>query len=287
MESYHLKIKAPAKINYFLEIEGLRNDDYHEIVVIFQTISLFDELFFEEKEGDIEVFTDSEDLQEPGRNLIYKAASLLRRLKSVERGAKIFLRKNIPIGAGLGGGSSDAACVLTGLSILWGLDPEDPILLECAQKLGADVPFFLSGGTALGRGRGDIISPLEMEKKPDLPILLVCPDFRISSADAYKLWDEENCSSRGEGPEQLVNAFFRNDLNGMANNVFNDFEKPVTRHYPVIKEIKKALLKEGAMAALMSGSGSAVYGIFDNPEKIDRVSKTMKFPGRIIKTKTI
>ena len=287
IDKFEFNLQAPAKINYILEILDRREDGYHEINTVYQTISFYDHLYFQETNRDIEVLTDSEDLQDPLSNLVFKTASLVARMKNVNKGARIFLRKNIPIEAGLGGGSSDAACTLKGLNRLWKLNLSEQELNNYAVQIGADVPFFLRGGLAIGKGKGEKITPISRGMRPRFPILLICPALKISSAEAYSGWDEKGYFSRGKGLDGFMKSLYRRNLRGMAENLFNDFETLIIKRNPIIQTIKNSLVKFGALGALMSGSGSSVYGIFENLD-LDggTLEKLMKL-GRVIKATTI
>lgn len=287
MEKYDFKLIAPAKINYYLKINGLRKDGYHDIVTVFQTISLYDQLSFAESPRKIEVATDHEELQNIESNLVFQAAELLRKVKKVEKGARIFLEKSIPMGSGLGGGSSDAAFTLKGLNRLWNLKLSDDDLLKMSGKLGADVSFFLKGGVAVGKGKGDRIYPVSVGMKPRLPLLLVCPPFKISSKEAYAMWDEAGIPSGAKGPDEFMRALYTRSFSGITDHLFNDFEQVIGKKFPVILEIKNLLLEKGAQAALMTGSGSVVYGIFRDEASVDRVKDSFTKFGEIIKATTI
>lgn len=287
MDKYDFKLIAPAKINYYLKILGLRKDGYHDIVTVFQTISLYDQLSFAESPRKIEVVTDDEELQDTEGNLVFQAAELLRKVKKVEKGARIFLEKSIPKGSGLGGGSSDAAYTLKGLNRLWNLKLSDDDLLKMSGKLGADVSFFLKGGVAVGKGKGDRIYPVSVGMKPRLPILLVCPPFKVSSKEAYAMWDKAAIPSMAKGPDEFMRALYTRSFSGITDHLFNDFEPVISKQYPVIGQIKNLLLEKGAQAALMTGSGSVVYGIFRDEASIDRVKDNFTQFGEIIKATTV
>jgi 4-diphosphocytidyl-2-C-methyl-D-erythritol kinase len=287
MSQNQLKMKAPAKINYVLEIGAKRKDGFHEINTVFQTISLYDELTFSESARDIEVQTDSDSLRETEKNLVFKAAALLRRVKNVNRGAKIELKKNIPIGSGLGGGSSDAACTLRGLNKIWNLNLNETDMISYASQLGADVPFFLKGGVATGKGKGEKLSNVGAGMKPRLPIVVICPPFGISTAEVYKIWDQENYTSRGKGLDEFMRALYKKDMRSIATALYNDFEDLVIKKHPIIAEVKLALMKTGALGSLMSGSGSAVYGIFPDERSADNAVEILGSQGNALKAFTV
>jgi 4-diphosphocytidyl-2-C-methyl-D-erythritol kinase len=267
-----IRIPAFAKINLRLDILGQRPDSYHELRTIFQTISLQDELRLRESKASgisLNIHGNASLSSEPVRNnLVYKAVEVLRRELGVRSGVEMFLRKKIPAGRGLGGGSSDAAAALRGYLQLTRRAISVPRLMQIAASLGADVPFFLFGGRALGIGRGDEIYPL-----PDIPkltLLVVSPaDILVPTPDAYrwlkapaltktrsasKLW--EFCSLCWSSP-----ASAGTQKSGLSN----DFERPVFQRHPRLAQIKRALLQRGATEASLAGSGSAVFGVFPSP----------------------
>ena len=267
-----IRIPAFAKVNLRLDILGKRPDTYHELRTILQTISLHDELLLRQsKASGIRLHIQGNDalsLEPVRKNLVYKAVDLLRRELEVRSGVEIEIRKKIPAGRGLGGGSSDAAAALRGYLRLTGRTVPVPRLMAIAASLGADVPFFLFGGRALGIGRGDEIYPL-----PDIPrlaMLVVAPeDIHVPTPDAYrwlkapaltktrsasKLW--EFCSLCWSSPASAGTQEI-----GLSN----DFERRVFQRHPRLAQIKRELLQRGATEASLAGSGSAVFGVFPSP----------------------
>ena len=191
------------------------------------------------------------------------------------------------MGAGLGGGSSDAAYALKGLANLWNLKLSDNELMQIASRLGADVSFFIKGGIAMGKGKGDVVHQIGGAMKPHLHILLVQPPFKISTAEAYKLWDEKSGRSGSPGSDHFMNALSSRSFTKLTGNLYNDFEPVMIDKHPVIGEIKQALLDNGAAGALMTGSGSVVFGIFRNEEKIDEIRSNFEKFGETTKVFTI
>ena len=255
-----LTLPSFAKINLHLEILGKRPDGYHELFTVFQTVSLCDELTFEDAERGIELVMNGLPLPQGDKNLVVRAANALRSATGIDRGAKIGLRKRIPVGGGLGGGSSNAAVTLIGLSKLWKLQTSESDLDRIASHLGSDVPFFLKGGTAFGTGRGEII-----ENMDDFPLrvaLIVSPRLHVSSATAYAGLNAPNLTNTGSN--RILNVSRAADLT--CEDLKNDFEKTIFARFPEIGRAKDRLLELGAENALMSGSGASVFGIFDNEE---------------------
>jgi 4-diphosphocytidyl-2-C-methyl-D-erythritol kinase len=276
-----VRIPALAKINLRLEVIGKRPDDYHELRTIFQTISLQDEIRLKStrKPGiTLKVLGNASLSSEPiEKNLVHRAVCLLRQELMLADGVAIELRKVIPAGRGLGGGSSDAAAALIGyLRLMKKQLPREP-LFELAAALGADVPFFLEGGRALGIGRGDEIYPL-----PDisrLSLLVVSPrSIHVPTPDAYRWLDSPQLNPLQTSAPQLTNSagnprlyrFCALAWSLQGSPLRNEFEEAVFQQHPRLAEIKRDLLQNGASEALLAGSGSAVFGVFPSPAKARR-----------------
>jgi 4-diphosphocytidyl-2-C-methyl-D-erythritol kinase len=249
-----------AKVNLNLRVLGRREDGFHEIVTILQTISLHDTLTFEHSDKGIELTCDDPDVPLDGTNLIIKAAKALRAEFGGADGARIELKKRIPIGGGLGGGSSNAAVTLIGLLRLWSLDVSGEKITGIAATLGADVPFFLRGGSARATGSGTTIEALH-----DLtlgPMVVVTPDVRVSTRDAYANLGVASLTT-DDAERILLNYCFEAET---LDDTVNDFEKTVFAAFPEIANVKTRLIELGAVKAMMSGSGASVFGIFENEE---------------------
>ena len=261
-----IRIPAFAKINLRLHILGKRPDGYHELRTIFQTISLHDELRLRPARHpgiSLHILGSQSLSREPVRkNLVYAAVDALRRELKIRSGVEIELRKTVPAGRGLGGGSSDAAAALRGYLRLINRILPDHRLMEIAAALGADVPFFLFGGRALGIGRGDEIYPL-----PDIakqPLLIVSPrDIHVPTSDAYR-WLKASTLTKNAATPKLF-KFCSLCWSAQESGLSNDFEAPVFRRHPRLAAIKGELLRRGATEASLAGSGSAVFGIFPSP----------------------
>jgi 4-diphosphocytidyl-2-C-methyl-D-erythritol kinase len=269
-------VPAFAKVNLRLEILGRRTDGYHELRTVFQSLTLHDSLhlvFTARREIELSVAGDPALAAAPVRNnLVWRALSTLRRELKLPRGIRAELRKRIPAGRGLGGGSSDAAAALVGLLRLTGRRIALGRLLEIAAELGADVPFFLFGGRALGVSRGDEIYPL-----PDLPrraVLVVSPlHLTVNTRDAYA-WLGRRLTTRAVAPK--LSAFCALCWSPRGSGLGNDFEAAVFRRHPRLARIRRALLEQGAAEAALAGSGSAVFAVFRNPAQARRAAR--KFP---------
>jgi 4-diphosphocytidyl-2-C-methyl-D-erythritol kinase len=260
-----LQLKAPAKINWFLSVLGKREDGYHNILSLMQCVSIYDNLMFEHSDT-LEV---ASDLDIPlDNNLVYRAASLLKQYTSCKKGAKITLYKNIPVSAGLGGGSSDAAYTLSGLNRLWGLGLSDRELSAIGLEIGSDVPFFLNGSCALIKGRGEKVVPLRLDNSA-IVLLLIKPEISVSTAWTYAYFDKLDSSKLTKKPIDIklfCQAFMNRDFASLKVSLNNDLEKVVIGRYPVVGEIKKRLSENGAIISSMTGSGPTVFGVFESKE---------------------
>lgn len=271
-----LKYKAYAKVNLALEVLGLRPDGYHEVQTVLQTVSLADELTFQLAEG-LSVSTDHPAVPNDERNLVLRAGQALQQKFGLHRGARVAIKKRIPVGGGLGGGSSDAACALVALSRLWGLSPSSNELKEIAGTLGSDVPFFLRGGTCLGKGRGELLEPLS--PLPPCFLALAFPGFGVSTAWAYKNLKDQGSGAltkKGECIKIIVSFLKSSDLVGVTRSLFNRLEGAVFPAYPKLAALKEAFLRVGAGGALLSGSGSTVYGLFEEQRREEALASEIE-----------
>jgi 4-diphosphocytidyl-2-C-methyl-D-erythritol kinase len=264
-----MRLQAFAKINLGLHVVGKRPDGYHDIESIFHQINLNDELeMVQNDEGD--VFTsDSSELVSDNSNLCVRAVHVLRDLTGVHTGVEINLKKRIPIAAGLGGGSADAAAVLKGLKKLWTLDVTDEDLETVSATLGSDVPFFLRGGTAYATGRGEKLRPFEVS----IPywILVVTPPIHVSTTWAYTHLTIDEGLRRANLPDLLRAGMAQPGL--LREKLRNEFEPVVFAAHPEVRRIKENLLDGGAQVALMSGSGSTIFGLFSEQGPAERIAK--------------
>ena len=276
-----ITLNAPAKINWFLEIEGKRPDGYHEISTVFQTLELADRVTLTktEKPGFV-VETDSDEIPTDGNNIAVRAAERLFRKYHLDGRLKIRLEKNIPVRAGLGGGSSDAAAVLLGVSRLYDLDLPEETLVRTGADLGADVPFFFEGGTAFGSGIGEWLIPLSDTGSVDL--LLVKPEEGVSTKEIYEEYD---LSPVARMEKRRIPAYFtdrkKNSVIALSAALYIAFEPVTEKKVPAIAAIRASLLKNGAIGALMSGSGSTVFGVFKTARRAEKAAQALRktFPG--------
>jgi 4-diphosphocytidyl-2-C-methyl-D-erythritol kinase len=269
-----IRIPAFAKVNLRLDVLGKRADGYHELRTVFHTVSLHDTLRFRSRREsgiDLQVLGNEQLSQEAvEKNLVYRAVDALRRELKIRGGVKILLQKKIPAGRGLGGGSSDAAAALLGYLQLTKKKIESTRLLELAASLGADVPFFLLGGRALGLGKGDEIYPLP--DVPKLALLIVSPrGIHVPTPDAYRwLHAPELASLTKFAATHKLFEFCALCWSAQGKSLSNDFEAAVFRRHPRLAKIRRVLLQGGASEALLAGSGSAVFGVFPSPAKARR-----------------
>ncbi len=273
-----VRIPSFAKINLRLDILGKRADGYHELRTIFQTVSLQDELRLRASKGSgisLRIQGNETLSREPiQKNLVYRAVEAVRRELKIRTGVELDLRKTIPAGGGLGGGSSNAAAALLGYLRLTGRTLPPAALLELGAWLGADVPFFLCGGRALGIGRGDEIYPLPDISK--LTLLIVCPRaIRVPTPSAFS-WVNAPVRNAATLTKLAANPklweFCALTWSAQGTGLSNDFEGPVFRRHTRLQEIKRVLLQKGAAEASLAGSGSAVFGVFPSPAMARRAA---------------
>ena len=273
----HLSLKAYGKINLGLDVLRRRDDGYHEVRMIMQTVGIYDriDLIYKETPG-ITVETNLYYLPDNENNLVYKAAKLLMDEIHVQKGVHIRLRKYIPVAAGMAGGSSDAAAVLFGVNKMFSLGLTTEQLMDRGVKIGADVPYCVMRGTALSEGIGEILTPLPVP--PQCQVLIAKPGISVSTKFVY-----ENLHANELRPEQhpdidgMMEAIKQKDLYGIADRFGNVLENVTIPAYPVIQEIKDLMLEQGAIGALMSGSGPTVFGLFTNPKAAAKAHEEMRF----------
>ncbi|MEO5739450.1 MAG: 4-(cytidine 5'-diphospho)-2-C-methyl-D-erythritol kinase [Vicinamibacterales bacterium] len=270
-------LRAFAKINLSLRITSTRTDGFHDVRTILQAIDLFDRVRCEARRGPFQIRCDMPGVPIDGTNLVWKAAQLLWEAAGRDgeaRNAVVTLRKSIPMKAGLGGGSSNAAAALLGLRRLWKLPVPDDEIRALAAKLGSDVPFFLVGGTALGLGRGEDVYPLE--GLPRYWTVLVIPPFGVATNEAYQWFDER------EWPASV--SYMPDTWLGRTTPLENDLEAPVTARHPLIGQLKQRLTDRGAFMAAMSGSGSTVFGVFKSAAAAHRAARAIAKEGTRVLT---
>lgn len=262
----HLSLKAYGKINLGLDVLRRREDHYHEVRMIMQTVGIYDriDVIYREEPG-ITVETNLHYLPCNENNLVYKAARLLMDEFGIGQGVHINLRKFIPVAAGMAGGSSDAAAVLFGVNKMFGLGLTTEQLMERGVKIGADVPYCVMRGTALSEGIGEILTPLP--PVPQCQVLIAKPGISVSTKFVYEnLHVNQLRKEQHPDIDGMIEAIQRSDLYGIAERFGNVLETVTIPAYPVIQEIKDAMIRYGAIGSLMSGSGPTVFGLFTNPK---------------------
>jgi 4-diphosphocytidyl-2-C-methyl-D-erythritol kinase len=282
-----LKIKGNAKINLTLDVLYKREDGFHQVEMIMQAIELADILSLDErKNGVISVASNIARLPCDHRNLAYRAAVLIKEACQVTSGVHIFLEKNIPVAAGLAGGSADAASVLLGLNNLWRLGLSIQELEILGAKLGSDVPFCLRGGTMLAKGRGELLEPLA-DLKPCYVVLAKLP-IGVSTAWVYRQYRDQNVKEHPD-TSGVRACLTQGDLTGVANRLCNVLESVTIPVHPQIKELKRSMMQHGAMASLMSGSGPTVFGLVEDQAGAEYIAKKLRSQSaaNIFVTKTV
>ncbi len=269
-----IQLKAYAKINLGLDVIGVRQDGYHEVRMIMQTVKLFDKLSFRLLEEDIiRIKTNLGFLPTDENNLVYKAIRLLKETYGVSEGIEVDLFKCIPVAAGMAGGSSDCAAALIGASRLFKLNLDKKKLMEYGVKLGADVPYCIMRGTALSEGIGEILTPLP--SIPDCYILIAKPPISVSTKFVYEHFDAQENVVHPD-IDGMVEAIHHKDLDGIIKRFGNVLETVTIPEYPVIDEIKQLMMEKGAMNAMMSGSGPTVFGFFKDKNIADTAAESIR-----------
>ena len=279
-----LAVRAHAKINLDLRVLGRRADGFHELRTVFQSLALHDTIAFRARRGPFAIESSDPALPLDERNLVWRAAQTLWSAAGRGgdvRGVGVAIDKRIPSQAGLGGGSSDAAATLLALDTLWRTRMGPAALVRLAASIGADVAFFLMGGTALGLGRGELLYPL-----PDLPsmgVVLVHPGFGVGTADAYRWYAEGSPWQPRRHAQGLAVPWLPGPL-----EIGNDLEAPVMSRHPGVADARRALLRRRAEVALMTGSGSAVFGLFGSVDDARRAAGRLRGPGwTVLVTRTL
>ncbi|MFQ5754357.1 MAG: 4-(cytidine 5'-diphospho)-2-C-methyl-D-erythritol kinase [bacterium] len=269
-----IRLPSYAKINLGLIIKGRRKDGFHEIETLLLQIDLKDEIELKNTEKpEIHFYCDNPEVPGGNANICVRAAHLIKQSSFIQQGVKINLKKVIPMGAGLGGGSSNGAVVLLGLNKLWNLQLQPKQLLELATQLGSDVPFFIHGGLALAQGRGELLSPFNM--KIDCPILIVYPGIKIATKWAY---GQMNLSLTMKKKSIKLMYFKDRNFNDVDfYNIFeNEFEEIIYKNYPILRRIKSTISQKNPIFTSMSGSGSTIFAIFQKKAEALTVEQELR-----------
>ena len=281
-----LTLHSPAKLNLTLRVGGRQPSGFHDVRTVLQSIAIGDKLTVTGRRGPFALDVRGRGVPADRTNLVWRAAEALWRRAGrpgEPRDAHIRLAKSIPAGAGMGGGSANAAATLSALNVVWGLDRSRADLMALAGELGSDVPYFLCGGTAMGTGRGEEIYPLE--DAPRLGVVVIKPSFSVSTGDAYGWLDADRqagAESRRRPPRSVDLGWASGEL-----TVDNDLEAPVARRHPDIAVMVDACLSQGARVAAMTGSGSAVFGLFDGTAAARAARKLQRPDWLVMVTRTL
>ncbi|WP_339292093.1 4-(cytidine 5'-diphospho)-2-C-methyl-D-erythritol kinase [Paenibacillus sp. FSL W8-0187] len=261
--------KAPAKINLMLDVLHKRPDGFHEVEMVMTMIDLADRLeMYEQKRDTIIITSQAGYIPLDEKNLAFQAARLIKERYDVKKGVHIHLDKKIPVAAGLAGGSSDAAATLRGLNRLWGLDIPQEELLALGAELGSDVPFCVTGGTALATGRGEVLTPIP--NPPQCWVIVAKPPINVSTAEVYGRLRSEQIQHHPSA-ERMVEALTQGSFQQMCQSLGNVLEEVTLKMHPEVQQLKEGMLKLGADGALMSGSGPTVFGLVSKESKVARI----------------
>lgn len=268
-----MKEKAYAKINIALDVIGKREDNYHILKMIMQNIDLYDEITMSKIQSGIIIKCNKPFVPTDSRNLAYKAAEAFMKKYDIKEGVFIKIKKNIPVSAGLAGGSTDCAAVLKLMNKIFNINASQDELMILGEELGADVPYCINGGTALCEGIGEKITPLKPFK--NYIVLLVKPPFAVSTKEVYKEFEIDKAKIHPR-TEEIISAMNKGDINYVSNNMKNLLENVTLRKHKEISDIKWFMKKKGALGAMMSGSGPSVFGFFDDMLKVQKCYDEMK-----------
>lgn len=260
-----IDLKSRAKVNLSIDVLGKREDGYHLVEMIMQTIDLYDKLKITEiEENSILIKSNSLDIPLNEDNIMYKAVNLLKNQFNIEKGIEISIEKNIPVAAGMAGGSSNAAAVLVGLNKLWNLGLSENELKDIGLKLGADVPFCITGGSTLAEGIGEKLTNIKGLPE-DLNILVCKPNIFVSTKEVYQSLNMDKVKRRPQNKE-LIDALQKEDVKFISENMVNVLEEVTSLKYSEIGQIENIMIKNKALGSMMSGSGPTVFGLFDNKD---------------------
>ncbi|UOQ91350.1 4-(cytidine 5'-diphospho)-2-C-methyl-D-erythritol kinase [Halobacillus shinanisalinarum] len=265
--------KAPAKINLSLDVLHKRKDGFHEVEMVMTTVDLADRIELSRlRSGAIRVESENRFVPNDERNLAYRAAKLMKDHYKIDKGVRIFIEKNIPVAAGLAGGSSDAAAVLRGVNKIWGIDASLNELAELGAKIGSDVSFCVYGGTALARGRGEQI--LELPSPPPCWVVLAKPTLGVSTQTIYQKLDPKTAFH--PNTKGMMEALQQGDFDAICAHVGNALEGVTTKLHPEVNQIKEQMRQAGADAVLMSGSGPTVFALVGQEARAQRIYNSLK-----------
>ena len=272
-------LRANAKINLALQVVGKRPDGYHDLRMVMQTLLLHDTIFIKKIDSahKIKLTSDAHWLPTDKRNLVYRAIDLLQKNYDIPGGVFVEIGKNIPVSAGLGGGSADCAAALIGMRRLYNLNLPMAELRQIGKELGADIPYLLTQGTAMAEGIGERITRLTPH--PYTHVLLAKPKFSVSTKAVFSRVDMSAIPNHSDKFDQLLHAIDRQNIAHMSKHFFNDLEPITASRYPIIYDIKKAMTDHGALASMMSGSGPTVFGYFRSRQQANSAARYLRSQG--------
>ena len=259
-----LSLNAYAKINLCLDVVGRLENGYHQVRMIMQTVGIHDTLTFERTAGEIRITSDAGEIPLGEDNLIYRAASLMRERFQIAGGVSVHLEKRIPVAAGMAGGSTDAACTMKAMNLLYDLGLSEEELCTLGVQIGADVPYCIMGGTALSEGIGEVLTKLP--PMPECVLLVAKPEIGVSTKEVYERIDRHEITDHPD-VDGMQGAIAENDLDGVVKRLANVLATVTEEMHPVVQKIREVMLSQGALGSLMSGSGPSTFGIFEDEEK--------------------
>ena len=270
----YIELKSRAKINLSIDVLGKRQDGYHLVEMIMQTIDLFDIIkIFSLNEDKIVINSNSKDIPTDSSNIVYKAANLIKQEFYIKKGVEIYIEKNIPVAAGMAGGSSNAAAILVGLNELWNLNLSKDKLKALGLKLGADVPFCIEGEASLAENIGEKLTKIDGLSQ-DVFILVCKPELFVSTKEVYEAVDSKIIDKRPDN-RLLIQSLKENDVELLSKNMYNVLESVTKEKHPVISQIEEIMINNKALGAMMSGSGPTVFGLYNNKDDAEECKKIL------------
>lgn len=269
-----IELKSRAKINLSIDVLGKRPDGYHLVEMIMQTIDLFDNIkIFSLDEDKIIISSNSKEIPTDSSNIVYKAANLIKKEFDIKKGIEIYIDKNIPVAAGMAGGSSNAAAILVGLNKLWDLNLSNDELKKLGLKLGADVPFCIEGEASLAENIGEKLTNIDGLSE-DVFILVCKPELFVSTKEVYEAVDSKVIEKRPDN-KLLIQLLKENNIELLSKNMYNVLESVTKEKYPVIDKIENTMIDNKALGAMMSGSGPTVFGLYSNKDDAEKCKKIL------------
>lgn len=280
-------VKTHPKINISLDVLSKRPDGYHEVKMVMQSLAIYDSVSIElTNDGEISMGTNVKYIPNDKSNIAYKAAALFIDYFNIKKtGVKMFIEKNIPVAAGMAGGSCNAAGVLKALNSLTGINCDEKTLMEIGVKIGADVPYCIYGKTALAEGLGEILTPLK--QFPETVVCLAKPDVSVSTAEIFKSLDAKKIDAHPD-TKGIISAIEAGDIYSVSRRMYNVLETVTAKKLPIINELKGIMLDYGAIGTIMTGSGPTVFGLFENEIQAKKAAEELsKYVSYTCVTKTI